>query len=237
MVAWQSDNDGVFTGANMTNYLKTQGTIPRLTVHDTPAQNGVAERTHQTIMNLIRVNLHTAALPNRLWWYAALHAVYLYNRTPRSPLQYKTPYFKRYGTNANLDGLQVFGQPCIVYDGYCTNKLAPKGKRAVWIGFAEHSKGHYVYFGQRVGVERNLQFVDSTIQIEGEKEPNIENPTLEKQLELEENPHIELKVVTGAPADLPAPDPQVFPFQEVVPLPPQVFKRRVPIPRIKVPAP
>ena len=62
----QSDNDSVFVSSDMTNYLRTQGTIPRLTVHDTPQQNGVAERVHQTIMNLVRVNLHTAALPNRL---------------------------------------------------------------------------------------------------------------------------------------------------------------------------
>ena len=46
-----------------------------------------------------------------------------------------------------------------------------------------------------------------------------------------------VKVVTGAPVDLPAPDPQVFPFQEVIPLPPQVVKRQVPDAWIKVPVP
>ena len=66
-------------------------------------QNGVAEHVHQTIMNLVRVNLHTATLPNRLWWYAALHAVYIYNCTPCAPLKYKTPYFICYSTEANLD--------------------------------------------------------------------------------------------------------------------------------------
>ena len=60
----QSDNNSVFTSKQMTDYLKTQGTIPRLTVHDTPQQNGVAEHVHQTIMDLVRVNLHTASLPN-----------------------------------------------------------------------------------------------------------------------------------------------------------------------------
>ena len=44
-----------------------------------------------------------------------------------------------------------------------------------------------------------------------------------------------VKVVTGAPVDLPAPDPQVFPFQAVIPLPAQVIKRQVPSLRIKVP--
>jgi hypothetical protein len=160
-------------------------------VHDTPQQNGVAERVHQTIMNFIQVNLHTAALPNRLWWYATLYAIYIYNRNPRAALKYKTPYAVRYNTEANLDSLQTFGHPCIVYNEYRSNKLAPKGKCSVWLGFDESSKGHYVYFSQRVGVERNLQFVDSSTRIEGEKEPNLEPLTPELQQEIEENPHVE----------------------------------------------
>jgi hypothetical protein len=108
-----------------------------------------------------------------------LYAIYVYNCTPCAPLKYKTPYFMRYGTEANLNDLQVFGQLCIVYDEYHTNKLAPKGKRGVWLGFCDHAKGHYVYFGRRVGVECNLQFVDSSARIEGEKEPNLEPPTPE----------------------------------------------------------
>jgi hypothetical protein len=195
----QSDNDSVFVSKEMTDYLKTQGTIARLTVHDTPAQNGVAERVHQTIMNFICVNLHMASLPNRLWWYAALYAIYVYNCTPHALLKYKTPYFMRYGTEANLDDLQVFSQPCIIYDEYRTNKFALKGKCSVWLGFCNHIKGHYIYFGRRVGIEHNLQFMESSAQIEGEKELNLELPTPELQQELEENSHVK-------PMDIDKPD-------------------------------
>ena len=119
-------------------------------------------------MNLVRVNIHTAKLANRLWWYAALYAVYILNRSPKSAINDITPYFARYGQHANLDNLHIFGTPCIVYDDKRKNKLTAKGKRGVWLGFAEHSKGHYVYFGLRVGVECNLQFLTSTSQVEGE---------------------------------------------------------------------
>lgn len=90
----QSDNDGVFTSHAFIQYLKSQGTIPRYTVHDTPEQNGVAENVHQHIMNSVRVNLHTAKLPNRLWWHAAQYAVYILNRTPKSAINLHTPYFE-----------------------------------------------------------------------------------------------------------------------------------------------
>jgi hypothetical protein len=129
----QSDNDAVFTSEEFRSYLKVQGTIPRYTVHDTPEQNGVAENVHQHIMNSICVNILSANLPKRLWWYAALYYMYIHNRTPKTALKMQTPYFKRYGVNANLDNLQSFGTPCIVYDKARTNKLAPKGKRGVWL--------------------------------------------------------------------------------------------------------
>ena len=66
----------MFTSHAFRNYLKSQGTVPKYTVHDTPQQNGVAENIHQHIMNLIHVNLHTAKLANCFLWYAALYAVY-----------------------------------------------------------------------------------------------------------------------------------------------------------------
>jgi hypothetical protein len=119
-------------------------------------------------MNSVRVNLHTAKLPQRLWWYAAQYAVYIHNRTPKTAINFQTPDFKRYGANANLDNLHAFGTPCVVFNEARKNKLLPKGKCGVWLDFAEFSKGHYIYFGMHIGIERNLQFVDPMSQIEGE---------------------------------------------------------------------
>ena len=124
----QCENDGVFISDAFKNYLKAQGTVPRYTVHDTPQQNGVAENIHQHIMNLIHVNIHTAKLANRLWWYAALYAVYILNCSPKSAINNITPYFARYGQHANLDNLHIFDTPCIVYNNKRKNKLTAKGK-------------------------------------------------------------------------------------------------------------
>ncbi|KAF5341332.1 hypothetical protein D9758_016166 [Tetrapyrgos nigripes] len=61
-------------------------------------------------------------------------------------------------------------------DNARTSKLTPKGKRGVWLGFDNHSKGHYVYFGTKVNVERNLQFLTSKSQVEGELQNKNQEP-------------------------------------------------------------
>ncbi|KAF5329913.1 hypothetical protein D9758_018250 [Tetrapyrgos nigripes] len=73
-------------------------------------------------------------------------------------------------------------------DNARTSKLTPKGKRGVWLGFDDHSKGHYVYFGTKVNVERNLQFLTSKSQVEGElQNKNLQNKNQEPLETTEEN--------------------------------------------------
>ncbi|KAF5332957.1 hypothetical protein D9758_016428 [Tetrapyrgos nigripes] len=55
-------------------------------------------------------------------------------------------------------------------DNARTSKLTPKGKRGVWLGFDDHSKGHYVYFGTKV------QFLTSKSQVEGELQNKNQEP-------------------------------------------------------------
>lgn len=93
----QSDNDTVFLSRDFSEYLDTQGTIRNLTVHDTPQQNGVAERTHQTLLNGVRSLLLMARLPAHLWFEALKNAEYWLNRLPKSAIKHETPYFRRFG--------------------------------------------------------------------------------------------------------------------------------------------
>lgn len=191
----QSDNDAVFMSGDFQRYLQSQGTFHQTTAHHTAQQNGVAERTHQTLENHIRVNLHTARLPDKFWYYAVQYAAYCMNRSPRAAIKFQTPYFMRYGTHYNLDNMHPFGARCIIYDEYQTNKLHPRGIRAMWLGFSEHTKGHLVWLGTRVSIERNVQFLDSSSPIEGEQtttETEIQNTSSQQNnndtdIEMEDN--------------------------------------------------
>ena len=45
----QSDHGGEYMSKEFTKYLKSKGTERRVTVHNTPKHNGVAERLNQTL--------------------------------------------------------------------------------------------------------------------------------------------------------------------------------------------
>ena len=88
----QSDNDGAFLSHEFEQYLQARGTVRRLTVHDTPEQNGVAERVHGTVLNGVRACLASSHLPKFLWGECLGYVTYIMNRTPHSALAYRSPF-------------------------------------------------------------------------------------------------------------------------------------------------
>ena len=62
-----SDRGGEYLSKPFVTYLKSKGTVSKLTVHDTPQHNGVAERRNRTIVEHIRALLHANGLPRYLW--------------------------------------------------------------------------------------------------------------------------------------------------------------------------
>ena len=63
-----------------TKYLESKGTKRELTVHDTPGQNGIAERKNRVLRDDAIALLIAAGLPQTLWAEAISHACWLNNR-------------------------------------------------------------------------------------------------------------------------------------------------------------
>ena len=55
-----TDRGGEYLGKEFVKHLKSKGTISKLTIHDTPQHNGVAERRNRTIVE--RSEEHTSEL-------------------------------------------------------------------------------------------------------------------------------------------------------------------------------
>src|SRR5271168_3388864 len=72
---------GEYLGKEFSQYLSSQGTERKLTVHDTPQYNGVSERLNRTLLERTRALLHSSELPKNLLGEAINHVVWLKNRT------------------------------------------------------------------------------------------------------------------------------------------------------------
>ncbi len=161
IVKFHTDRGGEYTSNELKKHLEQQGTEHPMTVHDSPQQNGAAERRNRVIMERIRAMLFDSGLPVYLWGEALFHAVFLINRSPAAVLNDKTPHEVATGQCPDLSHLRRFGQDVWVRVDP-ENKLARRAILARWIGFASDSKGHRIYWGnRRVTVERDVKFIES----------------------------------------------------------------------------
>ena len=131
-------------------------------MHDTPQQNGVAERIHGTVFQAIRSNLTSANLPTNLWGECLTYVLYVYNRTPHAALDYKSPYEARFGNPPDLSNLHPFGQSCVVRLE-TAEKLTNRGVMCKWLAPDELSSGYRVYWPKerKVSTERNLRMLSA----------------------------------------------------------------------------
>jgi hypothetical protein len=97
-----SDRGGEYLGKEFTVYPKSKGTVQKLTVHNTPQQNGVAKRRNRTIIERVRALLHASGLPRFLWGEAARHVVWLMNCTTTKAVDGKAPHEAAFGDKLNL---------------------------------------------------------------------------------------------------------------------------------------
>lgn len=142
----QSDNDSVFTSRRFSSLCDDMGIVQRFSAPHTQAENGVAERAIQTLVDMARAMM--IGSPNELpagSWSAALHhATFVRNVCPASAIDFAVPYTLIHGHSFDLSSLRVFGSTAWVHVHERT-KMAPKARRGVYLGRAPHSKAHLVF--------------------------------------------------------------------------------------------
>jgi hypothetical protein len=185
----RSDRGGEFLSDQMVNHQNQRGTIRELTVHDSPPQNGVAERGMRTRAERARTLLIASGLPRFLWEEAMKHTTWLQNRTPARALDGKTPYEMLNRKKPFLGGIQEFGAAAYVKD-IKAGKLDSRAQQGRFVGYDSESKGYRIYWPTKrsVTVERNVVFnekdvlaTESTtislgVQSEGERDKVIQYP-------------------------------------------------------------
>jgi transposase InsO family protein len=199
----RSDRGGEYLSDEFNKHLAAAGTARRLTVHDTPELNGIAERLNRTLIEKVQALLHMAALPPNMWGEALRHATWLKNRMSTRALGSKTPWQALYGKPPNLSRLRRFGETVWVHDPN-GSKLDAQAREGCWIGFDIESQGHRVYWpgNKTVSIERSVYFAAAE-RLEGE-EMDVPTPKTSK-FELHAAPLPALPVPVPQPS-APPPD-------------------------------
>lgn len=106
----RSDRGGLYLVKESILYLMSKGTTQKLTIHDNPLHNGVAEHRNHTIVERICTLLHASGLPKTLWGEAAHHIVWLLNRTTTKAVDGKTLYEAAFGKKPDLRHVREWGE-------------------------------------------------------------------------------------------------------------------------------
>lgn len=111
------------------------------------SQNGLAERPHRTLGNMIRSALLNSNLPSKFWSDALVHSTFIKNRLPHAAFNYKsTPYTELTGNKPNLKQLRIFGTPITTRKpGLRSVKLDTHTYRGIFLRYAKTMR-NIVYY-------------------------------------------------------------------------------------------
>jgi transposase InsO family protein len=145
LLTWQFDRGTEFFNSTFEQWLKLElGVIQRFSNIEHPWENGMAERSFQTLFSLARSLLKHADLPDRLWGKAILHSVYLSNRSPTAALGGIAPLQFRTKEPIDLTPLRVFGCPAQIFVRATIRddkKLSDRSVSGTFVGMSTKGNG------------------------------------------------------------------------------------------------
>ena len=154
------DQGGEYLSEAFITFLDEKGIEWKLNVHDTPEQNGVAERLNHTLIEKVCAMMILSQLPCNLWGEALMHAVWLKNRTwTRALPKGVTLYELVMGDAPVLCDTPIWGTTVWVHDT-SLGKLGIWATKGCWIRYDLNSDGHRVYWRDagNVTVEHSVVF-------------------------------------------------------------------------------
>lgn len=123
---------------------------PTFTGTDSSAQNGLAERPHRTLAEMVRCMLHSADLGPEYWSFALVQAVWITNRLPHASLNC-SPYEAITGEKPDLSRTRIFGSRIFARDTKKTMKLDSAVSAGRFLGYAGTSKNvHFIDMKQKL---------------------------------------------------------------------------------------
>jgi Integrase core domain len=170
--ALMSDRGGEYLSNTFTMHLDSKGTTWLLTVHDSPALNGIPEHCNGVIAEHVQAMLLESGLPRFLWAEAAHHAIWLCNRMTMNYLQLTTPYQVLRNEASDMSHIVPWGVNVWVKIN-SMGKLDARGRLGWFVGYNDESKAIRIYWpeSRSIGIEHNVLF--------GKNSPNLADEIVE----------------------------------------------------------
>lgn len=144
-------------------YCKQHGISYERPAPNAHQQNGVAERTIQSIEFMMRAMLVDGNLSHWFWPLSAQAGVHIKNRIPHSALPSdKTPFEGIMKKRADLSHIRPFGSLVTSRktNSDSLNKVTERGEEGRFVGYARDTKGYLIYFphSRAIRVRRDVVF-------------------------------------------------------------------------------
>ena len=142
----RSDVGGEFIAATHGQFLHTcleRGIKAERAVPGNPEQNAKAEKGNRNLLEIARSLLLHANLPKNLWGYAMRYAAYIDMRCV-SKRTGMTPYEAWYGHECEEHPITFGSRVFFRHNERGTDKLDPRGHKAIFLGYPDSGPGCYV---------------------------------------------------------------------------------------------
>ncbi|KAF7770864.1 hypothetical protein Agabi119p4_6838 [Agaricus bisporus var. burnettii] len=122
-------------------YVKSHGIVLDFSTPYAHQQNGKAERSMRTLLDMARTLLSDSSLPQKYWADSVQTAVYLHNFIPPTRLPDQIPAEKWFGRRQDVSHLRPFGSTCYAHVPVeaSPDKLSPRSVKLTLIGFFDHT--------------------------------------------------------------------------------------------------
>ena len=161
-----SNGGNEFGSKELADYFESKGIHHEKTNAPTSQENGIAEWTNRTIVEMACTLLLEGNLPLMYWCFTVIYTAYIINRSPTCTLKSTTPHEAYTGDKPSLAQLQIFGCKAYVHIPQEKHqKLDKKTLQCTYLGYSEHKKAFtflHCLSGHLVE-SRDVHFVDSEL--------------------------------------------------------------------------
>lgn len=148
------------------------GIIHQKTCAYTPQHNGVAERKHKHILEVTRAIRFQGHIPTKFWGHCVLSVVYLINRMLSSVIGNLSHFERLYGKKSNLNHRRVLDSLSFAKIIQEHDKLMPKAKMAIHMGYSEVLKGYILFdiANNTFSINRDVNFREDVFPFNSQKQ-------------------------------------------------------------------